>query len=410
MKQYILYFILYCVLHYIEGFPPVFGLPIAQLWKLPLLFYLLLFSVTSLRRRYSFEKNAYSLAIESTLNVETLLNPIYSLVHAIKQLPLVLLFRYWLVKFSHRWQLLEVFLYSLAQFILLSSLIVLLGIVSPIKGFETTDVFGVENTIYYSGLLGDPHAAASYFAAAILVLLNGLRQRYFKTLFQKIFNVLLILVGLVSIFEAYVRTGWLMLFVGGMVLMMPKKITIQHIFRSLFGLIIVIAALFYFYQTNEKFQARIIGQNVYASQTAEGIDMKGSGRTSFWLNGIEGWSQGNLYEVFFGKGWTKVVDYNFEKTGMRVFSHNQFVNFLVEHGVFGLFFLLAFYFSIYRLLRTNRASPYYSLTLSLLVAAIIFSFFQSEMYFDFSILFSLSLALFILSRGRAIDRSQQQNL
>lgn len=403
---YIMCFVVYCILHYIEGFPPVFGLPIAQLWKLPLLAYLLFLSIQSQRRKYTLEKSSYWMALQSSLNLETIFNPVYSVAHGMRQLPLALFFRFWLVKYSNRTDKLELFLYVLAQFVLLASLVVLLGIITPVKDFVSAKSFGVEDAVYYSGIFGAPHAASSYFVASTLVLLNGFRSHRFKTSFAKIFNALLIVVGLVSIFQAYVRTGWLMLFVGVIILVLPRRITIQYFVRFFFLIISLGVALVYFYSINEQFQARLTGRNVYTDTSAKGIELEGSGRASFWVNGIEGWSEGNIYELLFGQGYTQVVERNLEKSGVRVFSHNQFVDALAEHGLIGLVLLVVFYISIYRLIRANKTSPYYRLSLSLFYSAVLFSFFQNEMYFDYAAIFSLVLVLLVLSRAPSYELSR----
>lgn len=400
--RYIAWFVLYCGLHYIEGYPPMGGLPVAQLWKLPLLAYLLLFTIRSRRRKFAFEKSIYGFAIVSTLNVESLSNPIYSLAHAMKQLPLVLFFRFWIHKFDGRFTRLERVLYSLAQFVLLSSLVVLVGLVSPIEGFISADSFGVESAIYYSGILGSPHAASSYFVAAILILLNGFIQRKFDGRLEKLFNLGLILVGLVSVFQAYVRTGWLMLLLGGVLLVLPKRMTLSRVIKFGALSLVLLGGLMYFYNTNEQFKARIIGRNVYTEASSDNIDVGGSGRTSFWANGIEGWSEGSMYELFFGQGYTKVVEHNLEKTGLRVFSHNQFVDSLAEHGLFGLFFLVGFFVCLYVFIRRHRHSDYYRLNMALFFSAVIFAFFQNEMYFDYMVMFSLSLALLVISDSQPL--------
>lgn len=61
MRFYILYivcFVAFVGVHYMEGLPPVGGFSMAQLWKIPILMYLLFICMTS-RRKYAFEKSAY---------------------------------------------------------------------------------------------------------------------------------------------------------------------------------------------------------------------------------------------------------------------------------------------------------------------------------------------------------------
>lgn len=242
--------------------------------------------------------------------------------------------------------------------------------------------------------------------AAILILLDGFVRKRFGRRLERWFNFGLILVGLVSVFQAYVRTGWLMLLLGVVVMLLPKRVTLHRVIKFGALSLVLIGGLVYFYETNEQFKARILGRNVYTEASSESIDVAGSGRTSFWLNGIEGWSEGSMYELFFGQGYTKVVERNLEKTGLRVFSHNQFVDSLAEHGVFGLFFLVGFFVCLYVFIRRHRHSEYYRLNMALFFSAVIFAFFQNEMYFDYMVMFSLSLALLVLSDSQPLKNNQ----
>ena len=162
-------------------------------------------------------------------------------------------------------------------------------------------------------------------------------------------------------------------------------------------------ALVYFYNTNDQFQARLAGRNIYHNASATGIDLQGSGRTIFWINGIKGWSEGNTYELLLGRGYTQVVQRNFEVAKIQVFSHNQFVDALSQHGLIGLVLLCVFYLSIYRLINKYKGSPYSRLSLSLLYSAILFSFFQNEMYFNYAVIFSLVLVLLVKSPLKLSD-------
>ena len=72
------------------------------------------------------------------------------------------------------------------------------------------------------------------------------------------------------------------------------------------------------YNTNEAFNARISGRNIYTNKNAEGIDLEGSGRTVFWKNGVDIWWQGSVYEFFFGVGLDKVIENNYLHTNTFV--------------------------------------------------------------------------------------------
>ena len=392
--KYLFFFLLYFSIHYLEGLPPIGAFSFAQFWKIPLLLYLLVYALKYVRSRPLFEKASYGLSIESFFSPEVWLNPLSVLISASKQLPLVLFFRYWLVKFRAKYKVLQTILYSLAQYVCLSALPVLLGIVEPLRGMMSAESFGVEGLVYFSGVFGAPHAASSYFCIAILVLFHGFLIGHFKTRRAKIYNLALILVALVAIFKAYVRTGWLMLIVGAFCLLDFSKITVKRALAYVMSIGLAICGGIYLFMTNEAFSARLTGVNVYAGTGGSGLELSGSGRTSFWLTGIQNWSSNNWYQLLFGSGYTKVVEDNFEATGMRVFSHNQFVDTLAQNGLLGLVLLLLFYGGIYKfVVQTSQYNPYRKLSIAILVCSLIFSFFQNEMYFDFAVIFSLVLAL-----------------
>ena len=87
---YIFFFILFVFIHYIEGITLMGSLSMAQLWKIPLLAFLIFKCVSSIRRRVSFEKFGCLFSLETLLSPETIVNPTRAIVKFSKQLPLIL--------------------------------------------------------------------------------------------------------------------------------------------------------------------------------------------------------------------------------------------------------------------------------------------------------------------------------
>jgi len=392
-QKYLSFFLLFFLLHYLEGMKDIGGFSFAQLWKMPLLLYLLLFNMMCLKSRTLFEKSTYLLCIEYLLSPETLIKPISAVITVIKQLPFVLFFRYWIVAFKERKGSLEKILYSFAQFICLSTVPFLLNIMQPLEGYRNAEAFGIEGLTYFSGILGSPHAAASYFCASILVLLNGFSLNRFETKASKFYNASLIIIGLVSIFKAYTRTGWLMLFVGLLCFVRLSKVTVRQATITLFALLISIGGVFYLYNNNQAFQARLTGKNIFEDNSGEHLETGGSGRVSFWYNAVNNlWDADNVYYSLFGRGYTQVVEDNFRTTGMRVFSHNQFLDSFSQNGLLGVSLLILFYFFLYSFIK-RKNGEYKQLCNGLFFSNLIFAFFQNEMYFNFAFIFSLAVAL-----------------
>lgn len=379
-------------MHYLEGLPPIGPFSFAQLWKIPILLYLIT-EVITYKKKEPFEKCAYWSAIETFFCPAILTNPFSIILYASKQLPLVLCFGYARKKFENKIDTLEKILYALAQFICLSSLITLLGIIEPIRGYRSADAF-VTNMDYYSSVFTSTHAASSYFFIAAMVLINGFVLNKFNSIGSKIYNGVLLIVAFVSLFKAYTRTGWLMMAVAIIFYFDWRRINFKQAVKYFSILLTVIIGILCLYSSNDAFRARLAGQHRFGSEKKEAIDLGGSGRIDFWKNGIEQWSNNNVYSLLFGKGYDAVVEDNLREVGLRVFSHNQFIDSLTQYGLINLILLIAFYFYLYQFIELyGRSSPYYRLCRAVFFATLVFCFFQNEMYFIYAVTFALLVYL-----------------
>ena len=377
-------------LHYIEGFPDIGGLSFAQLWKMPLLMLLICYFIFYLKRLEKFEKWTIFLLLESFFCIETFINPLSNIISAAKLLPFILFFHYFVNRGFSIVLLKRVALF-MARAICLTSLISLLGIVNPIEKYKEALVFGIEDLSYYSSLFGSPHAASSYFAIAIVVLLYFVVKEKYVSKIGVLFDCIMIGIALLSIFKVCVRTGWLMLAVGLFFLAGGIKLFKKPKYFVAFW--ISVALLCILFNNNEMFHARMTGLNIYRGTGGETIDLNGSGRVDFWKNGIELWANGSPYEILFGRGYTAVVENNSLRTGIDVFSHSQFIDTLTQHGLIGLILLLICFLWQYIFIRKRKYSQYYRLCLSIYMMSLVFSFFQNVMYFDFAIIYSVCLAM-----------------
>lgn len=391
--KYLFFFFLYFFLHYIEGLPTTGSLSIAQIWKIPLLLYFIFINIRISRKRKRFEYLGYLYSLEAFLCPAFIASPLPVITFASKQLPLVLSFGFWMSTFKGNVNKLETILYSLVQFICLSSFLTLTGLVKPLKDAVSAEAF-IEGLSYYGGVFGVPHAAASYFVIAIIVLSTGFFLGRFKKTSTKIFNLFLIGIAFVSLFHSYVRTGWLMLLVSFVFYANFKKISIRRMMLYICSALLAAGGLIYLYNTNDAFRVRVTGERRYGPSNEQAIELEGSGRNGFWINGIENWADNDTYGFFFGKGQEEVLKDNKRAFGMRVFSHNLFIDSLAQYGLVSLSLLLAFYWSLHKFIKLRgRGSPYQKMCISIYWSSVIFSFFQSEIYFDYAIIFSLSLCI-----------------
>ena len=394
-QKYILWFIVFFLLNYIgHELPPIAGLSFHQLWKLPVLAYLLLLFSTNKRKKETFEIVTLILIFEFFINRELLVNPLSCIIRTSKQqLPFILLFSYWFTYYRHDAKSLEKIMISMAQFVAISTIPFLLGILEPLKVQKTLDAFGLEGGNYFIGIFGSPHAASSIFCCAMFILVDGFKNGAFTKFRSKIINSILIVCLLLGIFKAFVRTGWLMLIVGAVFYYDWRQMNVKHLQKGLLMASLAVIGLVYLFNNNEAFHALITGKNVYTGRGGDKIETDGSGRMEFWKNAVDGlWDADNPFYTLFGRGETLVVEYNLRKTGMRVFSHNQFFDALAQNGIIGLSLLICYYITLYVFINRHN-SRYRRLCISLFMSSVVFAFFQSEVYFFFAFMFSIAVAL-----------------
>ena len=395
--KYFLFFFLFVLIQYVEGMPAIGGVSVMQLWKMPILLYLLYVVYKNDRKWFPFEKYSYLYSVENFFCPAIISNPFSIIIHASKQLPMVLFFNFWITRYHKRVNVLETILFSLAQFISLVSLLCLLGIVKPIESYKLADAYGAD-AIYYSALFGAVHAASSYFCIALFVLLFGFKSGRFVSSLQKVYNTFLIIVLLYSLYKSFVRTGWIMFGLGCFVMFFNKEsFNIKKLIRYVFVLSIVGFCCVWLYNTSPTLRGRLTEKTVY-NKSSE-VNVNGSGRLMFWTISLSNYAKNDVYGLFFGKGYDAVVDDMRKEAGRRVFSHNHFVDTLAQYGLIGLILLLGYFYSIYRyIVRCGRDSPYYLLAKVMFISYFVFAFLQNEMYFWYAVIFSICLVLLSLKK------------
>lgn len=390
--KYVILLLIYFGLHCAESYPPIGGLSIAQLWKLPLLAYLIFYALRVPGGKEPFVKHSWWIAIESLFNIELIKSTLYSVVQSTKNLPLALFYVFFTRQFTRA--SLEKYLYIVCEFVCISSIPFLLGLMQlQTSTYDLEETYG-EGAALYAACFGNSHAAASYFCAAILVLGFGIVKGKIYGNFHRKFVYFLIFIALLSLYKTFVRTGWIMLVIGLFAIIPLKQLKSKHIIAIIMAGLVGISAYVYEYNNNDTFRYRITGSTMYSENTEGSIARSSSGRTYFWWNGVDLWfNNSSPIEFLFGHGLTEVMDNNAKKTGMRVFSHSQFVDQLAQHGLLGFLLLFFFYRAIYRFVKLRQYDEYYKLNIALLSCAVVFSIFQSELYFDYTLIFGLALSI-----------------
>ena len=126
-------------------------------------------------------------------------------------------------------------------------------------------------------------------------------------------------------------------------------------------------------------------------------DNLGSGRSIFWRMTLEGYLDGSLAELLFGKGTNTVPDLLIQKYGMAIGAHNGWLDILYSLGIFGLILYIATIINFLKIEIRCRQKLYQYRNIGLIMFIIfVVKASTSHGYFDVSMIpFSMAIAIMI---------------
>ena len=263
-----------------------------------------------------------------------------------------------------------------------------LGLLQSIKQGYNLESFGSDS----SGLIGpfqSAHSASLTLASALVSLFFF----WFEGSVNKKYLFLLFLLGSYFMLMTYVRTGLAMFLVGILPIFyyfMKKnsKYRINIIIISFFMFISTIT----FISSNPVLMNRITGERLTNSET-DSLESLGSGRGRIYLASVLVFIESSPTEKIIGMGQIEQMDRIDNKIGMRIASHNGFLDLLLVNGLIGLFFIL-FLRNILNFSVKND-TKYKALVLSQLFLFLTMCFFQGYSWINTSLILMLALALVI---------------
>ena len=95
-------------------------------------------------------------------------------------------------------------------------------------------------------------------------------------------------------------------------------------------------------------------------------------------------------------------DYQYQKIGMRIFSHNQFFDSLVQNGLIGIILYLLMLISLFNFIRKRKHYKGYRLAMSLFAAYLMFALVQGSSLFFPDLMFALSLAYLFVNEKQSL--------
>lgn len=378
MLKYILYWFLFFLLFYAESIS--FGaFTLSQLWKIPLVIYLLIYAVTK-KCHFGFVVSGLLYALIQLMNADILVEPTTAIIRCARFANMPLLFVYMYHNLTKPYQVRHLLL-VVSQFFILSTIPYFAGILHQ---KEIDLVFG--NTIGFMGFFQNLHAASITLSISTIVVAFFLKEERMPKI-HRYYNTALLLLGVYCVYATFVRTGMLMLLIGMLILFFPKQLRIKDV---AVGTCITIVLLGFFYnqfQTNEDFKNRILDNN-------EQIDLNhaGSGRVDFLHYGLETYKKNDsVYAHLFGIGAINAIAATYSRFGLSIGFHNGFIDALVMNGLVGLLLIIILCLTMLQYIRQRKRAYMYKLLLAFFFCYLSCMFTQGNIGFPFDFYTALLL-------------------
>jgi O-antigen ligase len=378
MKKGIIFLLLF-VLFYLE--PIQIGpLTFSQLWKIPF-FLFLFFNVFLLIRnkKPNFIRWSYYRASKNLITSGLVVSYVAQIVDFLRYMMFPLMYEYANSKIKTTKQV-DKLLLGFAQFIILSGLPFVLGLIDSLG----REILFNEEFSSFVGLFQNPHAASITTSISILIILYFLKSKT-KTVKFRFLNYLLVALGMYLLFLTFVRTGFVMFFLGVLVLFWPSKITFKQILISVVFFASLLIGFFYLLETNELFYNRIF--DIRKGNQTE----LGSGRLTLWQTTFELWKNGDYFELIFGYGYEGLTEKTYEVTGTRLVGHSEIFTQLGQNGLLGVLGFIGFSISLFTYIRGMKNSKVFRLAITTLSIYVLFMFTQGGAIFHFDIVMLLIL-------------------
>ena len=371
------------------------GMRISQLWKLPLVGYFICY-LFQYRKKNSplWSQGYYWLAVKHLFNSGTIKKTFANIQDGIPFLFLPLMYNYFCNSMSL--EKVEKILLCITQYFILTNI--------PFLFFDLPS--NTEGLMYgerasYTGIFQNQHAMSTIMGICIIVILNFFKKNYFDNLALKGYNALLLLLAAYAMYLGFARTGWAMCVIGICVLFLPNNMRV----KQWIGIIIVtlsIGGVFSYMMINNKdFHDRILDIN---SQTGEQKEL-GSGRSVFIANAIELYESGNIFELAFGKSMEDLKDYEYKKTGMRIYAHNGFATLLATDGAIGIIIKLTSMALLFFFIIRRKDCESHNAALAFWFMNLSFQLTQGGHVFHSDLLYALTFSLLELENDNNCNKA-----
>lgn len=402
----IFFYCVFFIILYFEG-RQVGGIKLSQLWKMPLIGYMIIYVIIKHKRTYKFNKLAYSYGFIKLFNPGIFNTLMLTIADCIRFITFPFLFDYLKSKLKDT-KAIKNLLFYISQFVILSFIPFLFHILAP--AHQEVYIDSNIQEMYAeagktSGLFLKSHGASEILSLCLIIIIYKLQQEKKIKFLKAAYYVFLIAIGIWALVMTYARGGWAMFTIGLIILLF--KMNRKYILGGISIFFICFIGINYLMQTNETFYNRITDKDSSGNQQEE----VGSGRLEFAKNGIEFWANSTNFQQFLtGQGYDKLTDYQKEKAGIKIYCHNGYVDALAQNGILGFIFLILSTIYIFTYIYKNKNEKDSRFVFAIFSMRVIFQLVQGGASPYTDLIYALALCLLVYRRKEHFQKTISQKM
>jgi hypothetical protein len=238
---------------------------------------------------------------------------------------------------------------TLCVFFILSNIPFLFGIKSLNPDTDLSS-YGIEK-VALKGLIYHIASASKIFVISTFMIIFNYKM-FTKNILYICFWILLVSLGLYSIYASWARTAWFMFGIS-MIFSFLYKSSLKTKIKVTVVSLICLFFLMEFYSSNTAFRYRLTGGASYRQDTEFTIQQLSQARLPFIITAAQNLAEANPMSLVLGYGIQHGIDLFEQKTKMSIVSHNKIMEILESSGLIGLLLYIIFIFRTYRFFKKN---------------------------------------------------------
>ena len=330
MKKLLFFLFLFIIL-YVE--PLSFaGVKFSHIWKIGFIFITIAVILRTKVKIPRFVSVYLFYAISLIISPFLLDYPFENLVQSSKYLFFPFLFIYLLISKDKGFLTKQ----TLSIFIILSFLPFYFNLLPQLGLSYELEEMGFEINDSISGIFQQPHEASLSLSLSIITLLFILYKSTNKR--TNFFLIVIIALGCFFLLKTYVRIGLLLVILSFYLIFIHNTSNIVKL-KFVSAIIVLVSVLGLYISNNnsvelETYKTRFLGQTGYSNGGEVNVNKISSGRLKIWESTLSNWVEDDSPSIIMlGLSEKELIRRNKEKTGMAVFSHNEFVNAIAVGGI-----------------------------------------------------------------------------